>query len=91
MLSFSSASLYQPRSRALLLSVRKLRVWLWLWLYSQRLLATFVIRAYVVVPKVFIAYACIAFLAVVGLMSIALDVVRTQVSQGHPGVRCNYV
>ncbi|KZV74182.1 hypothetical protein PENSPDRAFT_749488 [Peniophora sp. CONT] len=34
-------------------------------------------RAYVVVPKVFVAYVAIGFLGVVGLMSIILDVVQT--------------
>ncbi|VDB95656.1 unnamed protein product [Peniophora sp. CBMAI 1063] len=38
---------------------------------------SFIMRAYVVVPKVFIAYLAIGFLAVVGLMSIILDVVQT--------------
>ena len=45
-------------------------------LLTAHLTVSFIMRAYVVVPKVFIAYVAIGFLSVVGLMSIILDVVR---------------
>ena len=51
-------------------------------IFLERLLATFIMRAYVVVPKVFIAYACIALLSVIGLVSIVFDVVCFHASQG---------
>jgi hypothetical protein len=37
---------------------------------------SFVMRAYVVVPKLPLAYAAIGFLSLVGIMAVILDVVR---------------
>ena len=45
-------------------------------LLTASLTVSFIMRSYVVMPKVFIAYVAIGFLSVVGLMSVILDVVR---------------